>query len=111
MIFMIQLAGKMSQTAPTFVYHVPLPNQLIALWKLVAKFGCPNKLINIICQFREGMTGRRESVSSEGDLFTFINGVKIGCVLASSLFGLFFAAVLEKAFCLYIESLYMPPYW
>lgn len=47
-----------------------------AVWKLLTKFGCPDKSINIVWQFHEGMDGK---VSVDGDLtdpFPVTNGVK-----------------------------------
>ena len=67
------------------------------LWSLLAKFGCPSKLINIIKQLHEGMIGRVCSDGMESDGFAVTNGVKQGCVIAPSLFSLFFAAMLKEA--------------
>ena len=67
------------------------------LWSLLAKFGCPSKLINIIKQLHEGMIGRVCADGLESDGFQVTNGVKQGCVIAPSLFSLFFAAMLKEA--------------
>lgn len=48
-------------------------------------------------QFHEGMAGRVSTDGDPADPFPLTNGVKQGCVLAPSLFGLFFAALLEEA--------------
>ena len=68
------------------------------LWKLLAKLGCPDKFISMIQQFHDGMMAK---VSQDGDVssaFLVSNGVKQGCVLASTLFSVLFAAMLLYAF-------------
>ena len=67
------------------------------LWSLLAKFGCPSKLVNIIKQLHEGMIGRVCMDGQESEGFGVTNGVKQGCVIAPSLFSLFFAAMLKEA--------------
>ena len=67
-----------------------------ALWKILSKCGCPEKFINIIKQLHDEMVG---SVSVQGETtetFGITNGVKQGCVLAPTLFGLFFAVVIRQ---------------
>lgn len=66
-----------------------------ALWKILSKCGCPEKFINIIRQLHDGMAG---SVTIQGETtesFGITNGVKQGCVLAPTLFGLFFAVMIK----------------
>ena len=61
------------------------------LWSLLAKFGCPSKLIiNIIKQLHDGMMGRVCADGKESDGFEVTAGVKQGCVIAPSLLSLFF---------------------
>ena len=67
------------------------------LWSILAKFGCPSKLINIIKQLHDGMMGRVCADGKESDGFEVTAGVKQGCVIAPSLFSLFFAAMLKEA--------------
>ena len=69
-----------------------------ALWQILHKFGCPDKFVNIIKSFHEGMAAR---VSDEGRLsepFRVNNGTKQGCVLAPLLFNIFYSAMLLDAF-------------
>lgn len=68
------------------------------LWRIMAKFGCPDKFIDIVQQFHDGMMVR---VLDDGDLseaFPVTNGVKQGCVLAPTLFSMMFSAMLSDAF-------------
>lgn len=68
------------------------------LWKIMAKFGCPDKFIGIVRQFHEGMMARvLDDGEASGD-FPVINGVKQGCVLAPTLFSMMFSAMLNDAF-------------
>ena len=66
------------------------------LWSILAKFGCPSKLINIIKQLHDGMMGRVCADGKESDGFKVTAGVKQACVIAPSLFSLFFAAMLQE---------------
>ena len=68
------------------------------LWKIMAKFGCSRKFINVIRQFHDGM---KANILENGDLspaFPVTNGVKQGCVLAPTLFSMVFSAMLTDAF-------------
>ena len=66
-----------------------------ALWRILSKCGCPEKFINIVKQLHDDMVG---SVSVHGETtekFGITTGVKQGCVLAPTLFGLFFAVMIR----------------
>ena len=68
-----------------------------ALWKILTKFGCPEKFVRVARELHDNMMGR---VIVEGGYtipFPITTGVKQGCVLAPTLFGLFFAAMLSQA--------------
>ena len=69
----------------------------MGIWSIFAKFGCPSKLINIIKQLHVGMMERICADRKESDGFEVTAGVKQGCVIAPSLFSLFFAAMLKEA--------------
>ena len=58
------------------------------LWKIMAKFGCPAKFIAMVRQFHDGMLARVKNDSEFSDTFPVTNGVKQGCVLASTLFSM-----------------------
>ena len=55
------------------------------LWKIMAKFGFPAKFIAIVQQFHDGMLAKVQNDGEFSDLFPVTNGVKQGCVLASTL--------------------------
>ena len=68
------------------------------LWKIMAKFGCPAKFIAMVRQFRDDMLARVWNDGEFSDPFPVTNGVKQGCVLASTLFNMMFSAMLLDAF-------------
>ena len=68
------------------------------LFSLLEKIGCPPTLLEIIVSFHEDM---KASVFYDGSLsnsFPIKSGVKQGCVLAPTLFGIFFSMLLQHAF-------------
>ena len=68
------------------------------LWKIMAKFGCPAKFIAMVQQCHDGMLARVQNDGKFSDPFSVTNGVKQGCVLASTLFSMMFSAMLTDAF-------------
>ena len=67
------------------------------LWEIIAKFGCPAKFIAMVQQFHGGMLARVQNDGEFSDPFPVTNGVKQGCVLASTLFSMMFSAMLTDA--------------
>ena len=66
---------------------------------LLQRTGCPPKLLMMITSFHEGMQGTVQYDGSSSDPFPIRNGVKQqGCVLAPTLFGIFFSLLLSYAF-------------
>ena len=68
------------------------------LFKMLPLIGCPSKLLSIVISFHNGMMS---TVQFDGDmsaLFRVKSGVKQGCILAPSLFGIFFALLLKLVF-------------
>ena len=68
------------------------------LWKILAKFSCPDKFIALVRPFHEGMQVRVQEDGEPSDPILVTNGVKEGCVLASTLFSMMFSAMLTEAF-------------
>ena len=53
-------------------------------WKIMAKFGCPEKFIAMVRQFHDGMQASVQDNGEHSSSFPVTNGVKQGCVLASN---------------------------
>ena len=68
------------------------------LFQLLARIGCPPKLLSIIKSFHTGMKGTVNFDGSSSEPFEIKSGVKQGCVLAPTLFGIFFSLLLDFAF-------------
>ena len=68
------------------------------IWKIMAKVGCPAKFIAMVRQFHNGMLARVQNDGEFSDPFPVTNGVKQGCVLASTLFSMMFSAMLTDTF-------------
>ena len=64
----------------------------------MAKFGCPANFIAMVRQFHDGMLARVQNDGEFSDPFPVTNGVKQGCVLASTLFSMMFSAMLTDTF-------------
>lgn len=69
-----------------------------ALWEILKKQGVPQLFLNVLQQLHDGMQGRVSSNGEVSEAFSISNGVKQGCVIAPSLFALFFHAMLQEAF-------------
>ena len=54
------------------------------LWKIMAKFGYPAKFIAMVQQFHDDMLARVQNDGEFSNPFPVTNGVKQGCVLAST---------------------------
>ena len=98
MIFTLrQLQEKCrEQKQPLFIVFVDLTEafDLVSrkdLFHLLEKIGCPQKLLKVVMSFHEDMKG---SVL----LVPIKSGVKQGCVLAATLFEIFFSLLLSHAF-------------
>ena len=68
------------------------------LWQMLARFGTPPQMIEVIRQFHDGM---RACVRSDDDRcsewFEVAQGLRQGCVLSPLLFNVFFAGILRVA--------------
>ena len=70
----------------------------VGLWKIMAKFGCPDTFIAIVKEFHDGMMVSVQDNGTHSTSFSVSNGVKQGCVLAPTLFSMMFSAMLMDAY-------------
>nr|VZI11165.1 unnamed protein product [Spirometra erinaceieuropaei] len=68
------------------------------LWKIMQKFGCPERFTQMVRQLHDGMMARVTDNGAASEAFAVTNGVKQGCVLAPTLFSLMFSAMLMDAY-------------
>ena len=68
------------------------------LWKIISKFGCPDRFVMIVRQFHDLMMAQVLDDGKASDPFPVTNGVKQGFILAPMLFSLMFSAMLTDAF-------------
>ena len=68
------------------------------LWRILEKAGCPKLFVNIICSFHDGMKASVREGSGKSPSFGVTSGTKQGCVLAPTLFSIFFSMMLLVAF-------------
>ena len=66
------------------------------LWKILACLDCPPNFLTILRQLHEGQQGQVKHNGSLSGSFPISNGVKLGCVLAPTLFSIFFNVMLRK---------------
>ena len=77
------------------------------LFKILSKIGCPPKLLSLIESFHTNMQGIVQFNGSTSEPFNISSGVKQGCVLAPTLFGIFFALLLKHAFGTSEKGIYL----
>ena len=77
------------------------------LFTLLEKIGCPPKLLGMIISFHTDMQGTVQHNGSSSNPFPIKSGVKQGCVLAPTLFGIFFSLLLSHAFSHSEEGIYI----
>ncbi|BHF85383.1 hypothetical protein SprV_1002854700 [Sparganum proliferum] len=68
------------------------------LWKIMQKFGCPERFIEMGRQLHDGMVARVTDNGAVSEAFAVTHRVKQGCVLAPTLFSLMFSAMLIDAY-------------
>ena len=68
------------------------------LWKIMNKFGCPTRFINIVKRLHEGMMARVMDNEETSESFLVTDGVKQGSVLAPTVFSIMFSAMLNEVF-------------
>ena len=69
-----------------------------SLWKILAKFGCPEKFVKMVRLFHDDVVARVLNDGGSSEPFQVTNEVKLGCVLAPTPFSMMFAAMLMEAF-------------
>jgi len=77
------------------------------LFRLLEKIGCPPKLRSMVVSFHEDMKGTVVFDGSSSEPFLINSGVKQGCVLAPTLFGIFFSMLLKYAFDSSTDGIYI----
>ena len=89
---------------------LPRPSTLLSrmgLFLLLQKIGCPPKLLTIITSFHENI---KDTVCYDGSIseaFPIRSGVKQGCVLAPTLFGISISLLLSHKFDGSSEGVYL----
>nr|VZI43014.1 unnamed protein product [Spirometra erinaceieuropaei] len=68
------------------------------LWKIMQKFGCPERFTQMVRQLHDGMMARVTDNGAVSEAFAVTNGVKQSCVLAPTFFNLMFSAMLMDAY-------------
>ena len=114
MIFSIkQLQEKCrEQQQPLYLAFVELTKAFdlvsrTGLFKLLEKISCPPKLLSIIASFRVNMHGTVSFDREISEPFKIDSGVKQGCVLAPTIFGIFFSLMLTYAFGTASDGIYL----
>ena len=100
------------QNQPLYVTFIDLTKafNLVSrdgLFKMLPLIGCPPKLLSIVRSFYISVMN---TVQFDGDMsakFKFKSGVKQGCILIPTLFGIFFALLLKHAFKSSTDGVYI----
>ncbi|VDL98154.1 unnamed protein product [Schistocephalus solidus] len=71
---------------------------LDGLWKVMQKFGCPERFTHMVRQLHDGMMARDTDNGTVSEKFAMTNAVKKGCVSAPTLFSRMFSAMLMDAY-------------
>ena len=73
------------------------------LWMIMERLGCPSKFLSMVIRLHKDQRGQVKLNSDLSGSFPIVNGVKQGCVLAPTLFSIFFSMMLKQV----IETLTM----
>jgi hypothetical protein len=77
------------------------------LFKLLKKVGCPSRLLAVITSFHQNTQCTVCFNGATSEAFPVSSGVKQGCVLAPTLFAIFFSVLLQYAFKDCSEGVYI----
>ena len=66
------------------------------LWYILEKAGCPQHFVGIIHSFHDNMKATVREGSDKSPPFDVTNGTKQGCIIAPTLFSIFFSMMLSK---------------
>ena len=77
------------------------------LFNVLPKIGCLPKLQSLIESFHTDMKGTVQFNGSSSEPFEIRSGVKLGCVLAPTLFSIIFGLLLKHAFDTTTEGFYL----
>merc|ERR1712101_96495 len=77
---------------------MPLYIAFIDLFSLLRKIGCPPRLLAVIISYHDNMHSTVCFNGATSEAFPILSGVKQGCVLAPTLFGIFFSIMLSYVF-------------
>ena len=105
MVFSLrQLQEKcVEQQRPLYVVFIDLTKAFDSvsrsgLFSILKRLGCPDTLLSILMGFHDDMQVTVQFNGSKSEKFPIHCGVKQGCVLAPTLFGILFLALLHRAF-------------
>ena len=111
--FLCQLQEKCrEQNQPLYLAFIDLTKvfNLVSrdgLFKMLPLIDCPSKLLSIVRSFHDSMMS---TVQFDGDMsaeFGVKSGVKQGCILAPTLFGIFLVLLLKHAFKSSTDGVYL----
>ena len=67
------------------------------LWQILEQLACPLKFLAMVIQLHEDQRGQVRYITDLSEPFLLESGVKQGCVLAPTLFSIFFSMMLKRA--------------
>ena len=67
-----------------------------ALWKVMGKTGVPPTMLEVIKSFHDGMRADVRVGKSSTDSIEVKNGLRQGCILAPTLFNIYYSAVVAN---------------
>lgn len=77
------------------------------LFNILLKIRCPPRLHSLIRSFHDDTTATIQYEDTISEPFVFKSGVKQGCVLVPTLFGIYFSMLLKHAFGTATEGVYL----